>query len=75
MLVTSIFLFTHNVFYHVKSKFSFLITYILSSTKALNFSSSKILLLSKESRDLSQASVLYITIMLQVLARKFEQEL
>ena len=43
MLVTSIFSFSHNVFYHSPTKFQFSVTFNLSSANAFNLDKAKIL--------------------------------
>ena len=48
MLVTSIFSFTHNVFYPLKTNFNFSVTFILSSANAFNLDLTKILSFGKE---------------------------
>ena len=48
MLVSSIFSFSHNVFYHFQKKFNFSVTFILSSANAFYLDQSKILLFGTE---------------------------
>ena len=47
MLVTSIFSFSHNVFYPSQKRFQFFVTFILSSTNAFNLDKSKVLSFGK----------------------------
>ena len=53
MLVTSIFSFSHNVFYLSKNRFNFSISFILSSANPSNLDLSKILLFGKELNTLN----------------------
>ena len=48
MLDTSIFSFSHNVFYPVRNKFLIGVTFMLSSANAFKLDKSKILLFGKE---------------------------
>ena len=53
MLVTSIFSFSKNVFYHSQNKFQFLCCIFLSSANALNLDKSKILSFGKDLNEIS----------------------
>ena len=69
MLVTSIFSFSHNVFYRFETDFMFSVTFIVSSANAFILDLSKILLFGKELNKLLYNQKFFTLLLIKVLAK------